>query len=456
MAAQTVEPMEAHTVEPTVEPMEAHTVEPTVEPMEAQTVEPTDAQTVGPIAARTVAPLAEESVLARLIAVDRDQFASQYWGQQPLLSPAADLPGGFTQLLDANAIDELVSQRGLRTPFLRVAKNGTTLADKAFTSPGGVGAGIADQVSEDRLVKLFADGSTLVLQALHRVWPPVLQFCQALAAELGHPVQANAYVTPPQNQGFSAHYDVHDVFVLQIAGEKRWRIHPPVLESPLRDQPWNDRTADVEKRAQEPPLIEAVLKPGDCLYLPRGYLHAATALGGVSTHLTLGIHVWTRFALVQQLMAQALRTVGDDPVIRASLPLGVDVSDRSQMRTDFDVVTAILADAVEQADLDQMSRSLLENARLNQRAAPVGPLKQLRDADAISVDTQIVLRRHLAASVDRSGSRILVRSRAGDLAVAEDDVGPLKALLTNGAATAGDLGVELAQRLLLAGLAVVE
>jgi lysine-specific demethylase/histidyl-hydroxylase NO66 len=448
----TAEPTVEPTVEPTAEPMEAPTVEPTVGPMEAQTVEPT----VGPMAAQTVAPLAEESVLARLIAVDRDQFASQYWGQQPLLSPAADLPGGFTQLLDANAIDELVSQRGLRTPFLRVAKNGTTLADKAFTSPGGVGAGIADQVSEDRLVKLFADGSTLVLQALHRVWPPVLQFCQALAAELGHPVQANAYVTPPQNQGFSAHYDVHDVFVLQIAGEKRWRIHPPVLESPLRDQPWNDRTADVEKRAQEPPLIEAVLKPGDCLYLPRGYLHAATALGGVSTHLTLGIHVWTRFALVQQLMAQALRTVGDDPVIRASLPLGVDVSDPSQMRTDFDVVTAILADAVEQADLDQMSRSLLENARLNQRAAPVGPLKQLRDADAISVDTQIVLRRHLAASVDRSGSRILVRSRAGDLAVAEDDVGPLKALLTNGAATAGDLGVELAQRLLLAGLAVVE
>jgi bifunctional lysine-specific demethylase and histidyl-hydroxylase NO66 len=456
MAEQTAAPMAGPSVVatagPTVEPMEA----PMVEPMEAQTVEPTGAQTAGPMAAPTVAPLAEESVLARLLAVDREEFASQYWGQQPLLSPAAELQGGFTQLLDANAIDELVSQRGLRTPFLRVAKNGTTLADKAFTSPGGVGAGIADQVSEDRLVRLFADGSTLVLQALHRVWPPVLQFCQELAGELGHPVQANAYVTPPQNQGFSAHYDVHDVFVLQIAGEKRWRIHPPVLASPLRDQPWNDRSADVEKRANEPPLIEAVLTPGDCLYLPRGYLHAATALGGVSTHLTLGIHVWTRFALVQQLMDQALRAVGDDPVIRASLPLGVDVSDPSQMRTEFDVVTAILVDAVEHADLDQMSRSLLRSARLNQRAAPVGPLKQLRDADAISVDTQIVLRRHLAASVDHSGSRILVRSRAGDLAVAEDDLGPLKALLTNGAATAGDLGVDLARRLLLGGLAIVE
>jgi JmjC domain len=414
------------------------------------------AQMVEPMAAQTVAPLAEESVLARLTAVDRGQFASQYWGRHPLLSPAADLPGGFTQLLDANAIDELVSQRGLRTPFLRVAKNGTTLADKAFTSPGGVGAGIADQVSEDRLVRLFADGSTLVLQALHRVWPPVLEFCQKLAAELGHPVQANAYVTPPQNQGFSAHYDVHDVFVVQIAGEKQWRIHPPVLVSPLRDQPWNDRKADIEKRAEEPPLIEAVLKPGDCLYLPRGFLHAATALGGVSTHLTLGIHVWTRFALAQQLMEQALRTVGDDPVIRASLPLGVDVSDPSELRPDFDVVTAILADAVGNADLDQMSQSLLQNARLSQRAGPIGPLRQLRDADAISADTQIVLRPHLAASLDHAGSRSLVRSRAGDLAVAEDDVGPLKALLTNGVSPAGDLGVDLARRLLLAGLAIVE
>jgi hypothetical protein len=127
----------------------------------------------------------------------------------------------------------LVSQRGLRTPFLRVAKNGATLSDKAFTAQGGVGAGIADQVSDDMLVRLFADGSTMVLQALHRVWPPILEFCQCSRPSSGHPVQANAYVTPPQNQGFSAHYDVHDVFVLQIEGEKQWRSIRRSLASPL-------------------------------------------------------------------------------------------------------------------------------------------------------------------------------------------------------------------------------
>ena len=400
---------------------------------------------------------AEDSVLPRLIAVDRNQFASQYWGQQPLLSPADDLPAsGFTELLDAQAIDELVSKRGLRTPFLRVAKNGATLADRTFTAPGGVGAGIADQVSDDKLVRLFADGSTLVLQALHRVWPPILEFCQRLAAELGHPVQANAYVTPPQNQGFSAHYDVHDVFVLQIEGEKRWRIHRPIFESPLRDQPWADRKAHVEKQAQEPPLIEALLRPGDCLYLPRGYLHAATALGGVSTHLTLGVHVWTRYALAEQLMHQALQALANNPAVRGSLTLGIDVADPTELRQDVELVTAALADAVKHADIDQMSEALLRNARSNQRAEPVGPLKQLRDADVITADTQIVLRRHLIASLDHTGADIVLRSRAGDLTVTESDVAPLKTLLTAGVARAGDLSLDLARRLLLAGVVIVE
>jgi JmjC domain len=414
----------------------------------------------GPIKERTAeqmaAPLAEDSVLARLIAVGRDRFADQYWGQQPLLSPAADLPGGFGALLSADAIDELVSRRGLRTPFLRVAKNGATLPDKAFTAQGGVGAGITDQVSDDRLVQLFADGSTLVLQALHRVWPPILEFCQRLAAELGHPVQANAYVTPPQNQGFSAHYDVHDVFVLQIEGEKQWRIHPPVLESPLRDQPWNDRKSSVERQAQEPPVLEAILSPGDCLYLPRGYLHAATALGGVSTHLTLGVHVWTRFALAERVMSQVMRTLAGNPAIRASLPVGVDVADATAMRPDIALITAALLDAIEHSDLDQLSDAMLQDARRNQRAAPVGPLRQLHDAEAITDGSAIALRRHVVASIDHTRSGLVVRSRAGDLTVSEADVAPLKALLTTGTASAGDLGLDLTRRLLLAGLVTLE
>jgi len=395
-------------------------------------------------------------VLHRLIRLPTAQFAADYWGRQALLSAAKELPSPFGDLLDSRSIDELVSARGLRTPFLRVAKDGSTLGEKLFTAPGGVGAGIADQVSDDKLVRLFADGSTMVLQALHRVWPPIIAFCQKLAAELGHPVQANAYVTPPQNQGFSNHYDVHDVFVLQLEGEKRWQIHAPVLESPLRDQPWSDRRAAVERRAAEAPLIEAVLRPGDCLYLPRGFLHAATALGGVSAHLTIGVHAWTRYAAAEQLLQQALRTIARDPAVRASLPLGVDFSDAASLRADAEVVRGALIDAIRYADASQLGTALHRADRSTQRAAPIGPLRQLQAADQLEDGTVLMLRPHLAAQIENDGVRSVVCSRAADFPLAGDDAAAVKRLIGEGRARADELGLELARRLLLAGLAIVE
>ena len=394
------------------------------------------------------------SVLPRLVAVDPDRFAAEFWGRQALLSTAAELGGSPADLLSADAIDELVSARGLRTPFLRVAKSGSTLAESTFTASGGVGAGVADQVSDDKLVRLFADGATMVLQGLHRLWPPILAFSQQLAAELGHPVQANAYVTPPQNQGFSDHYDVHDVFVLQIAGEKRWSIRTPVLGAPLRTQPWSDRRRAVEQQAQQPPLIEAVLRPGDCLYLPRGYLHAAVALGGVSTHLTIGVHTWTRYALAEQLLDQALREVGNDPTVRQSLPLGVRFDDPASFGADLEAARTALVTALQRADLDQIGRTLQVADRGTSRAAPIGPLTQLRAADNLAATTPVRLREHLAGTLDATTAGAVLRSRAGELALGAADVAPVQALLIEGRLTAGDLGLDLARRLLLAGVAV--
>lgn len=397
------------------------------------------------------------SALRRLISTPPDEFAENHWAQSALLSPAEELPGDFSDLLDEAAIDELVSRRGLRTPFLRVAKNGSTLSNRAFTAPGGVGATIDDQVSDDKLVRLFADGSTMVLQALHRVWPPILQFCADLAAELGHPVQANAYVTPPQNQGFSNHYDVHDVFVLQIAGEKEWTIHAPVHEAPLRDQPWTDRRAAVERRAAEPPLITTVLRPGDCLYLPRGFLHAARARGGVSSHLTLGVHSWTRYTLAERLLHHALAEAAHDASVRTSLELGVAFEETARWSEDLEVVRQRLAKALDQITPEDLQPDLLEASRAGQRAAPVGPLAQLRAASALEPTSTLRLRDHLLPTLDRAGSsRPVLRSRAGDFDLGEDELSGVRSLLEDGCATAGTLGLELSRRMILAGLAVAE
>ena len=394
------------------------------------------------------------AALRRLVGDSATTFGSDVWDRTLLLTRAARLPRSFADLLDAAAVDELVSRRGLRTPFLRVARDGTTLADRAFTAGGGVGAGVTDQVSDDALVRLFADGATLVLQGLHRLWPPIIDFSQDLAGELGHPVQVNAYVTPPQSRGFSDHYDVHDVFVLQIEGEKRWTIHAPVHPSPLRSQPWTDRRGDVEAAARAEPVLDEVLRPGDCLYLPRGYLHAATALGGVSTHLTIGVHSWTRHALAEQLLAVALDRLGEDEEVRGSLPLGVDVADAAGLAVDLEVVRARLLRAVQEAPVSEVAGRMATRHRTSQRAAPVGPLAQLRTATDPG-DAVLTLRPHLAARLETQadGSGVL-RSRAGDLRLRAEEVAAVEGVLEGHPTSAGELGSDLARRLLLAGVVV--
>src|SRR3954467_1230752 len=135
---------------------------------------------------------ASRPALRRCIRVTPEEFADSYWGRSALLSRADELSGGFSDLLDLDAVDELVSRRGLRTPFLRVAKDGQVIDPKRWTGGGGAGAEGGDQVQDDALTGLFAEGASLVLQGLHRNWPPVVSYASALAAELGHPVQANA------------------------------------------------------------------------------------------------------------------------------------------------------------------------------------------------------------------------------------------------------------------------
>ena len=395
--------------------------------------------------------------LARLVSGDLDFFAAEVWGRRPLLSPAAELPGSLSDLLAEEDVDELVSQRGLRTPFLKVAKEGATFSDSSFTASGGVGAGVADQVSDDKLVAFFADGATLVLQGLHRVWPPLIAFCQQLAGDLGHPVQVNAYVTPPQNRGFDDHYDVHDVFVLQVAGRKRWRIHAPVHPVPLRDQPWTAHRPAIRDAASTEPLLDAVLNPGDCLYLPRGQLHAATALGEISTHLTIGVHPWTRWSLAEELVAEAMAQLSDDPDVRAALGVGAAVDDAATIGEDLELVRSRLAAAVAGVSAADVAPRLGRRARSSQRAAPIGPLAQLRAATDLHEGRRVALRQHLAGTLlETPSGGATLHSRAGDVVLTADELPAVRQLLAEGFAAAGELGLDLTRRLMSAAVLVIE
>ena len=205
-------------------------------------------------------------------------------------------------------------------------RDGDPVARSTFTTTRSVGrATIADLIHPGRAIEAFGQGATLVFQSLHTYWPALGRFCAGLAAELGHATQANAYLSPGAARGLAVHYDTHDVFALQVDGTKRWEVFAPVFPDPLSFHHWADVRSPHDPPTPAPapdeqPVLDVTMAPGDCLYLPRGFVHRAWTTSEASLHITIGVHARTWFHALKDLARQA----ADDPSLRATLPSGVD------------------------------------------------------------------------------------------------------------------------------------
>ena len=235
-----------------------------------------------------------------------------------------------------------------------------------------------------RVAEAFSEGATLVVQALHHWWPALATFCRSLEAALGHPAQANAYRTPRAAQGLSVHHDTHDVFCLQVAGEKRWLVYEPVWELPLRDQRY-ERTMG----GPGDPVLDVTLRPGDTLYLPRGWLHEAKTSDSDSLHLTVGVNVYTWL----DAFKAALDECADDARFR-----------RSPEGAAHDLVDALAARLVP-ADVQRRMQAKLVRTR---RPILDGQLEQLRALRELDLDTEVERRPTALAVLEvRNGRAVL-------------------------------------------------
>lgn len=375
----------------------------------------------------------DRSALSRCIGIPAAEFAAEYWGRRALLS--AGRADAFADLFSVDAADELLADRALRTPFVRMAREGEVLAASRFTSTGGYGAEIGDQVDPAKVLAEFAAGSTIVLQGLHRTWPPLAAFTRELVRELGHPVQINAYITPASSRGFDPHYDVHDVFVLQIAGAKHWVVHPPVHELPFADEPWSQHAVAVAERAAGPATIETDLSPGDALYLPRGWIHSATALSGTTVHLTIGVPAFTRADLARELLADALRSPG----LRTSLPIGIQFDDPAQLEEDATATVEALTGALGTTDRRAVGSTLAARFDGMTRAEPVRPLATVELLVGVDPRLAVRWRDALPGTVSTEGDQVVVRLRDRSIRFPGQCAAALEALRAGATCDAGAL-----------------
>jgi lysine-specific demethylase/histidyl-hydroxylase NO66 len=161
----------------------------------------------------------------------------------------------------------------------------------------------------------FDAGYTLNIKDAGAYHPSLAQLCNAIQAQLGFYVHTNVYFTPPGNQGFGTHYDTHDTLIVQIEGEKLWRIYEPVVALPLERQPFSKSVHD--GKLGTPRSVH--LRAGDSLYIPHGFPHDATASEGRALHVTFAL---APIRVVDLLDSLTQLAAFGDPELRRALPPG--------------------------------------------------------------------------------------------------------------------------------------
>jgi lysine-specific demethylase/histidyl-hydroxylase NO66 len=318
--------------------------------------------------------------------VSVEAFFAEHWERQPLVVARGE-PGRFDDLLSEADVERLLCSSGIRYPAFRLVKEGTQIPPGEYTRDIPWRPPITGAADVAEILAQWESGATVVFQALHLNWRPVAVFCRDLERALGQPVQTNAYYTPRGSQGFAVHHDTHDVFVLQVAGEKRWLVYAPLLELPLKQQRFSQELGEPGE-----PTHVLTLEAGDTLYLPRGWLHQAETSDTDSLHLTVGINTHTWMDAFKSALEDCAAEIG----FRRGVPAdGIGGED----------LVALLS---ERLDPEAVVRRMRRRFVQTRRPVPEGELSQLRALEALEPETAVERRPTVIADVEADGDEVVL------------------------------------------------
>ncbi len=325
------------------------------------------------------------SVFRRCIhPLEPNTFFSDYWEQKPLIISRTQ-PGYFSDLLSLDAVDKILTSTNLRVPGFRLVQQGSQIPTREYTSRVSMTPSAFDELIDvDKVYALYQQGATIVLQALERSWEPLIEFCKGLEAYLGHPVQANMYLTPANAQGFAAHHDTHDTLILQVEGQKHWKVYDMPFPTPLPSQ--STLPPGVERGEV---VHDFVLNAGDTLYMPRGYIHEALTSDSHSMHITIGIKVWTWFDALTRVVNRALDECKQDQRFRQSLPRHFAEEADTALA---DRLTPLLDRFEQHLRADGIAALLSESFVSSRWAYRRGQLLDLSRLDTVNVNTTVCRR----------------------------------------------------------------
>ncbi|XP_041949589.1 LOW QUALITY PROTEIN: ribosomal oxygenase 2 [Alosa alosa] len=208
-----------------------------------------------------------------------EEFFHEYWEKKPLFLQRSDqrLASYYQSLFQLSDLKELCSHELEYARDVNVCRcvNGKK---KVMNKEG--------RVNYSNLKKDFDQKkATIQFHQPQRFKDELWRIQERLESFFGALVGSNVYITPKASQGLPPHYDDVEVFILQLEGEKHWRLYSPTV--PLA----REYSLEPEERIGNP-THDITLKAGDLLYFPRGTIHQANTPAEVdhSTHLTLSTY----------------------------------------------------------------------------------------------------------------------------------------------------------------------
>lgn len=245
----------------------------------------------------------EELTFAKLLAPFTEQeFLDRHWEKSPLLLRRRN-SDYYGDLLTLDDFDRHIAA----APTAMKSAEAKTKKNVRYA---GNTASLMHTIRAD-----MRQGMTLVLDQLQEREPKLALLCRVLEQETGHRFQTNCYLTPPHGAGFTAHWDNHDVFVLQVLGSKNWQLEKQRRRLPGK----TDNMSEEEGREIRPGSDAFTLHQGDLLYIPRGFVHAAECGDDPSIHITLGTNY---FSWEDLLHATVKAIIHSDDDLRLGLPFG--------------------------------------------------------------------------------------------------------------------------------------
>lgn len=249
-----------------------------------------------------------------LTPLDVESFFKKYWGKKPVLIRGKQ-PGAFKNIFSVEKLTSKLEESAYPFQKLKFFRKPAFLHNPTrFMKKDTNRNPILDYLKLTHFIK--KERGSLVVDAIQRFEPSVCALTNQLSEDLLALTSCSAYYTGPHGRTFRAHWDVYDVFILQIDGTKKWNVYKPVIRNPLPDfhQPI---FYEFEKGK---PMMTETIREGDLLYIPRGFPHEVHSTTRASLHLTINMSPPTWYDWLKLIVEEALKVTAADPLMRETCP----------------------------------------------------------------------------------------------------------------------------------------